>query len=79
MFKTKGQPFGDFVHARKKHATFPKLLQSGWIWKTDYYEVSRVNAYVPPQYSHQYEETINLSEEDFIVFKLSNKVDLTSI
>lgn len=77
MFKNKGQPFGDIITVKKKYAVMPKLLKSGWVWRKDYYEVTRSNSYVPPQYRHEYEEEIFLSEEDLIIFKLSHSVDLT--
>lgn len=71
MFKTEGQPFGDFINVQREYAYMPKLLNSGWIWREYYFRVTRGNAYVPPRYEHEYTETIYLTEDEYLIFKLT--------
>lgn len=70
FFSKPGQPAGDYIIARKEYALFPVKTKSEWIWKKHYYRVTRGNDLAPPDFRHLYDETIRLTEEEYLIFKL---------
>ena len=71
-FKTPGQPYGDRITAFKKFAYIPRRVEQGkWLWWKHYYIVDRWNAMVHDALRYDYSATIFLSEEEYVVFKLT--------